>query len=94
MKKIVVSLLCFWAIQIDNKECIPTTFECAKQYFYQLSTQEIDNIDLATLSDVQFKAFKNLSKDLFHQEVASHKCSSQSNRIKAEIMMQKMGIYY
>ena len=58
------------------------------------STTEINEVDLATLTDVQFAAFKELSKQLFHKEVASHSCSSQANRIKAEIMMQKIGVYY
>lgn len=93
MKKIVYFLI-FCTIYIQSKTCIPTTFDCAKQYFDMLNTQQITEVDLATLTDVQLDAFKALSKQLFHKEIASHSCSSQANRIKAEIMMQKMGAYY
>jgi hypothetical protein len=80
-------------MQLQSKECIPTTFNGAKHYFDLLSTQQISDVDLAALTNVQFEAFKDLSKQLFHKEVASHSCSSPANRIKAEIMMQKMGAY-
>lgn len=94
MKKNVVYLICIWAMQLQSNTCIPKNFDCAKQYFDLLNTKQMRNIDLAALTDVQFSAFKSLSKELFHKEVACHNCRSQANRAKAEIMMQKVGAYY
>lgn len=94
MKKIIIYIACSYIISIQSKECIPTTFELALTHFNLLSTYQINAIDLASLTDIQFEAFKTLCKQLFLKEIASHSCSNQTDRFKAEIMMQKIGTYY
>ena len=76
-------------------ECtIPQTIADAKETFARMSAHQMSEVNIQTLTPTQLAAFKELSTELFHSEIASHKCSSQAKRAKAQIMYQKIGELY
>lgn len=65
--------------------------EDAQQRFNCMSAQQINNLNMRELTPNQIQAFKSHAKKLFHAEVATPCCHSQADRIKYEIMYQKLG---
>lgn len=67
------------------------SIEDAQQRFDCMSVRQIHNLNMKELSPNQLEAFKRHAKKLFHAEVATPSCHSQADRLKYEVMYQKMG---
>lgn len=67
------------------------SIEEAQQRFNCMSVRQIHNLNMTELTPCQLEAFKRHAKKLFHAEVATPSCHSQADRLKYEVMYQKMG---
>jgi hypothetical protein len=65
--------------------------EEAQQRFDCMSVRQIYELNMKELTPHQLEAFKKHAKKLFHAEVATPCCHSQADRLKYEVMYQKMG---
>lgn len=80
---------------VCHAECITSeAIADAKETFARMSADQIYELDIATLTPTELAAFRQLSTELFHSEIASHACSSQAKRAKAQIMYQKIALLY
>lgn len=67
------------------------SIEDAQQHFDCMSVRQIHELNMKELTPHQLEAFKRHAKKLFHAEVATPSCHSQADRLKYEVMYQKMG---
>lgn len=67
------------------------SIEEAQQRFDCMSVRQIYELNMKELTPHQLEAFKRHAKKLFHAEVATPCCHSQADRLKYEVMYQKMG---
>lgn len=65
--------------------------EEAQQRLDCMSVRQVHNLNMRDLTPNQLEAFKRHAKKLFHAEVATPSCHSQADRLKYEVMYQKMG---
>ncbi len=75
-------------------QTVQTTNESAaeaQQRFNCMSVRQIHDLNMKELTPCQLEGFKRLAKKLFHAEVATPSCHSQADRLKYEVMYQKMG---
>lgn len=63
----------------------------AKQRFKCMTAKQMNNLCIHELTVNQMRGFKELATELFHSEVATCGCERQANRVKYEIMYQKLG---
>ncbi len=96
MKKIYLLLLALCTAQTNTyftpcKGPKNETFCQARKRFEKMTVREVNNLNMCTLSNNQFNAFKDLAESIFRREIASAGCFSQANRRKYEVMYQKLG---
>lgn len=97
MKKLILQCMIYANIwcNINYAQCItPEALADAKEIFVRMSAREISETNITSLTPTQLAAFRQLSTELFHSEIASHTCSSQAKRAKAQIMYQKIAQLY
>lgn len=67
------------------------SIEEAQKRFNCMSVRQIYELNMKELRPNQLEAFKRHAKKLFHAEVATPSCHSQADRLKYEVMYQKIG---
>lgn len=96
MKKILFLIILYSPILQADYFCPPVgnpneSAEQAQARFEHMTARQINNVYIHDLTSNQLQGFKALSRYYFHTEVATPGCDSQANRIKYEIMYQKIG---
>ncbi len=96
MKKIVL-IIAICTVNLQARYFCPPTgspnesVEQAQARFESMTARQIDNVCMHELTANQLQGFKTLAQYYFHTQVATPGCDSQANRVKYEIMYQKIG---